>query len=153
MALPLGVVSLTEKYFAAKHRKNDELFNCRDKITAELLKLGKSKVNIERCLAVAGTPTTLACLKKGMTEYFEEQIEGQVLTKSDLIEFVDELSTLNPNEIRVKYNNVVQGREDLILTGTLLLLQCLEYLDIEMVEVSTRGLRYGRIYEFFTNDY
>jgi len=52
---------------------------------------------------------------------------------------------MDKETILEKYGEVVKGREDLLLTGSLILLGLLELVNKESLTVSTRGLRYGTI--------
>ncbi|MCK7523065.1 MAG: hypothetical protein MZV64_38030 [Ignavibacteriales bacterium] len=101
-------------------------------------------------MRVAGTPTTLACIKKEMISYDEAKVEGAVLSQADLNDFIDQLSVMSSLEIKNKFKSVVNGREDVSLAGTILLFEMMNYLKTTEVVVSTKGVRYGAIYDFMT---
>jgi len=86
-----------------------------------------------------------------MTNYNEALIEGDTLTKSDLENFLSQLAIMKSVEIKNKFKSVVEGREDILLTGTLLLFETMNYLNAKEVVVSTKGVRYGAVYNYLLN--
>jgi exopolyphosphatase/guanosine-5'-triphosphate,3'-diphosphate pyrophosphatase len=150
-SFPAGVVSLTEKYF-----KNDPPLVKE----AEKLKSGldyifsaiNKRFNPETAIAIAGTPTTLACIQKGLPEFDEEAIEGSLLHRNELENLIYELQSLKKNEILSKYKSVVEGREDVLLTGTIILNKIMAALNLDKVMVSTKGIRYGAVLEYLIRD-
>jgi exopolyphosphatase/guanosine-5'-triphosphate,3'-diphosphate pyrophosphatase len=141
----VGVVTLTEKFFNSDPpaKKDIEYFieHLQDFLNEISDKVGK----IETGIAIAGTPTTLACIKLKLKEYNEDFVEGSILNKEDLQNFVEELSGLNSAEIIKKYSSVVNGREDVLLAGTIILSEIIKKLNLPEVKVSTKGIRYGAI--------
>jgi exopolyphosphatase/guanosine-5'-triphosphate,3'-diphosphate pyrophosphatase len=150
-SLPLGVVSLTEKYFLDDPPSKDEIAACKSAIKEELQRSIEINLKYDKIIAVAGTPTTLACIKKGLVVYNEDLIEGDVLTKRDLENFLNHLSLMKSVEIKNKFKSVVEGREDVLLTGMLILFEMMNYLNAKEVVVSTKGVRYGAVYNYLLN--
>ena len=148
-SLPLGVVSLTENYFSNDPPNEEEILVIRSTINKELQNLIGKKLKFDKIIAVAGTPTTLACIKKGTISYNEALIEGDLLTQSDLENFINQLAVMNSVEIKNKFKSVVDGREDVLLAGTMLLFEVMNFFKATEVVVSTKGVRYGAIYELF----
>ncbi len=144
----IGVVSGKEKYLNANPLLPAQI----NKLKEELIKLFNGvyleKFKIDKTFAIAGTPTTLACLKLNLDHYEESIIEGSDLTKDEVNDFISELSILSPSEILGKYKAVVQGREDVLLCGTIILHTIMEILNLDSVTVSTKGIRYGAIVNF-----
>ena len=151
-SLPIGVVTFREKYLTSDPPKSGELEKCISMILNNISIAGIEKLSFDKMIAVAGTPTTLACIKRNLKNYNEAQIEGDRLTKSDLQKFITKLSKMTSSEIKNKYNSVVSGREDVILTGTLILNEFMKYFNSKECIVSTRGVRYGAIYEYLKNE-
>jgi exopolyphosphatase/pppGpp-phosphohydrolase len=118
-----------------------------DEIMQHLSLINFVGVSIDNAIAIAGTPTTLATIKKNLTSYDEQKVEGDELNVSDLNDFVKELSTLTNLEIKSLYKAVINNREDLLLSGSLLLYNIMRYLNISKVMVSTKGLRYGTLFK------
>ncbi|MBV6513351.1 MAG: Exopolyphosphatase 2 [Ignavibacteriaceae bacterium] len=147
VSLPLGVVALTESF----GRKVPPVFNDMDKLQAEVYKVFKNipltVSGDEKVIAVAGTPTTLAAIKAGLTVYDENSIEGFVLNTHELQEFSKVLNNMSSDEILSNYP-IVKGREDVITAGNIILSMLCNYLGIKEIQVSTRGLRYGMLFEY-----
>ena len=110
-----------------------------------------NKIIADKAIAIAGTPTTLACIKHNLKEYDESLIEGSILTKVEIQIFFEMLSKLTPDEIKAKFGNVVSGREDVLFAGTGILHTLMECLNIPEVIVSTKGIRYGAIINYLVN--
>ena len=74
---------------------------------------------VELFIATAGTPTTVASMKKGMLykTYDSSQIHGTCLTQKDLVEQLGKLLGMKPKE-RIEMVGV--GRDDLIASGILI---------------------------------
>ncbi len=147
-SLPFGAVNLTERFFSTSPPNTIQIQACIKFIENELYKLSLRFKQYDVAIAVAGTPTTLACIQNGMTEYDEFKIEGKVLKLNEVENFSLELSRYTPLEIKEKYRAVVVGREDVLLAGTILLFQIMKYLNAEEVVVSSKGLRYGAVVEY-----
>ena len=47
-----------------------------------------------------------------------------------------------------RYGQVVNGREDVLLAGCLILVSLMKQININQVRVSTKGLRYGVVVDF-----
>jgi exopolyphosphatase / guanosine-5'-triphosphate,3'-diphosphate pyrophosphatase len=149
-SFPIGVVSLTENFFLHDPPTEKEILDCRILIKTELQTAVETNLKLDQTIAVAGTPTTLACIKKKMISYDETLVGGVILTQSDLNDFINQLSAMNSLEIKSKFRSIVDGREDVLLAGTILLFEMMKYLNVKKVFVSTKGVRYGVIYDFMT---
>jgi len=128
-----------------------EISSCKSIIRKEIENIFLIEEKSDEVIAVAGTPTTLACIKKGLTNYNESKIEGDILTREDLSDFTYQLALLSSRKIKEQYNSVVNGREDVLFTGTLLLSEIMNHLNINKFTVSTRGVRYGAIIQYLQN--
>jgi|SRR5690554_460271 len=140
----VGVVSGTEKFLLSDPPEQTQIKNFINHALTAFSELVNNIKDINKAIAIAGTPTTLAAIKNNLKEYNEDLIEGSFLTKEDLNNFVNELSALSSNEILNKYQ-IVKGREDVLLAGTIILKVIMEILKLDIVAVSTKGIRYGAI--------
>lgn len=147
ISLQLGVVRLTEKYFSNDPPSVYEVNLVRSEIQSQLKKSVNNSLNYEKVIAVAGTPTTLVCIKKGLEIYDEPSIEGAILSYDEVKEFSEKLSVMSSKNIKHLYKSVVDGREDVLVTGTILLEEIMRYIHADEVTVSTKGLRYGAVYD------
>jgi len=141
----IGVVSGTEKFLMNQPPLYEDIVKFRDYIKQTLNNVNGKAFSPERTIAIAGTPTTLACMKIGIDHYDEFAIEGSILKKDELLEFTQILSELTTDGIKTKYKSIVEGRADVLLAGTIILHLILDYFNVEEVLVSTKGIRYGAI--------
>lgn len=150
-SFPIGAVSAKEKYLnnnPPSISQIDEFNHHLNQVFNELE--GNISVDID-AIAIAGTPTTLACIKSGIKEYDEEIIEGSFLSSSEITNYANELSVLDSHSIKLFFGNVMKGREDIILAGTLILAKLMKKLKLKEIKVSSRGIRYGAIAYYLQN--
>ena len=146
-----GVVSGKEKYFKHSPPLEKEIRQLKNELEQVFTDLNKQKFKFKRAIAIAGTPTTLAAIKLKLAEYNEDLLEGYLLGFDEIENLILELSKLNEDEILHKYKTVIKGREDVILSGAVILLHIMKLLNIKEVVVSTKGIRYGAIYKELFN--
>ncbi|GAB6282022.1 MAG: Ppx/GppA phosphatase family protein [Ignavibacterium sp.] len=143
----LGVVTLTEKYIK-QYPVEQKIIKILSEKIDNIFSDFSFDYKIDIALAIAGTPTTLACIKNNLTKYEEEKIEGEQLTKEELQNFIQKLSSKSIEQIKNDYGEVVKGREDLLLTGTIILLNIVNKFDLDKVIVSAKSLRHGVIIQY-----
>ncbi len=141
----VGVVSLTDKFFNAGKPTNSDLISADNFIREIFSVLPPSGYAPTNTVALAGTPLALQCIKKGISSLDDESIEGSVLLYSEVSEFRGYLSGFSPEELLIKYPDILKGRADLILSGTCILLVIMEILRIDKIIVSAKGVRYGAL--------
>lgn len=149
-SFPIGVVTMTEKYLnpplAVTNVENLEQYIT--KVFNELCDFDSTNADV---IAVAGTPTTLACAMQNLLEYSDEKVEGFILNINDLIDFISVFKSISSQDIRERYGEIMKGREDIILAGTVILHTILKLLGKESLYASSRGLRYGAIIDFMNS--
>lgn len=143
-----GAVSLTENYLLNNPPKIADIKKIKSTVIKNIGNINHNLSNNFNTIAVAGTPTTLSCIKQGLKTFEENRVENSVLTTQELNEMINLLCNYSHEEIRNKFGGVVAGREDIILTGTVILLTIAELAGINTIKVSTRGLRYGVIIDY-----
>ncbi len=144
----IGVVSLSEKYSNKNESLELKTALLGRKFKNEFLMLPELLYAPAKTLALAGTPVTLTSIYKGMREYDEHEIEGFILSKNNILELFRYLSKFTPAELLDMYPLLIKNREDLILSGTSILLYLMNILKIPEVIVSTRGIRYGAVIQY-----
>ncbi len=149
-SFPIGVVTLTEKYFGHE-TSNRTISIVEEHIINIFNELTKINTDNTKIIAVAGTPTTLACAKQNLKQYSDKKVEGYQLTDEDLANFIKKFKQLNPDEILLQYGKIMEGREDIILAGTLILHNILKLLKKDFLYTSGRGLRYGAIIDYINS--
>ncbi|MEN8191783.1 MAG: hypothetical protein ABFS12_03130 [Bacteroidota bacterium] len=144
---PIGVVTLTEKFSKSPltSKQLEEMKNYIATIFNDLPSLNSENSNV---IAVAGTPTTLACAKQSLSAYNENKVEGFKLYQDNLKEFITQFQSMTPMNIKNEYGVIMSGREDIILAGTLILSITLEIINKDYLYSSGRGLRYGAIIDY-----
>ncbi|NOZ90276.1 MAG: phosphatase, partial [Epsilonproteobacteria bacterium] len=94
----------------------------------------------------AGTPTTIASMKKGMTysTYDASKIHGTILTRADLVEQLKILLSMD----RANREEIVGvGREDLIASGVLIYEELYNIGGFDESIVIDDGIREGVAFE------
>lgn len=147
-SFPIGILSLYEKFVQHDPPLLEELTQIENYIEKFLSTHLISSPPTSKVFTVAGTPTTLACIIKNQSKYYDELVDNVTLKTSEIESAMNVISKMNSRQILKKYNNVVQGREDLITVGTQILITILNFLSIKEIAVSSRGLRYGAIWNF-----
>lgn len=138
-SFPIGIVTVTQSY-----NSYNEIKEALIKDMKQIEEFAKKISNFEDFIFVgtAGTPTTLASLKLGLTynTYSAKKINGTILEKKDLDIYFKKL--LNMSEENRVYN-VGTGRSDLVSTGILIFQRLYEILNIKNSIVVDDGLREG----------
>ena len=148
----LGVVRLTEK-FLTKHpidvNEYDLLVNF---LREEIKKIYKnfSNAKITRIIGTAGTVTTLTAIKNNISPYDPEKIHGTVLKLSQIKKIQQTLKKMTLEE-RLRLPALECGREDLIVSGTAIVIEIMEVFKIEDLTVCEYGLREGIILDSLKN--
>lgn len=105
-------------------------------------------------VVTAGTPTTLAAMDLGLKEYNHSKINGHILYKNNIVKIFGKICSLNSKE-RLKLIGLREGRENLIIPGTLIILYLLGRYNKDKIVVSGGGLLEGIIYseadKYFNN--
>ncbi len=138
-SLNLGCVRHTEKYLDVEKNSAEQLKKFYEIVQEELARIETPKV--KEVVAVAGTPTTLACVKRGKP-FDPSWAEDSELTVKDLREMEKQFASTSLEE-RKRILGMEPKRADVILSGTIILRMVTEKFGFRSVRVSTRGVRYG----------
>jgi exopolyphosphatase / guanosine-5'-triphosphate,3'-diphosphate pyrophosphatase len=149
-SLQLGSVTATEQLLKSIPPTSAEIEKLNQEILNQFSQLNKQILS-KNVIAIAGTATTLACMLLGLKNFDEEKVDNSRLSLHDLNKVIEQLSTLKPSEILQRYGSVMEGREDIIFAGAYILLRFMEYIAVENILVSTRGIRYGAIVKHLQN--
>ena len=143
----IGSVSTTENYLKHSPPLDKELDELKFKLQTIFGEI-KNKLAPDTTFSIAGTPTTLFCMVNKLKTFNDSIVQGGILKYEDIVKMIQELKKLTPKEIINKYGSIMQGREDIILSGSIILLNIMKLLNLSKVIVSIRGLRYGAIVSF-----
>lgn len=143
-SLPIGVVRLTEGKVGVAEMEDKirrELTILKEELSAEGLEKRFGKATL---IGTAGTATTLAAIDLGMTDYDYRLVNNHTMPLSAVEEIFDRLLPLTPMQ-RLEVRGVEPGREDLIIAGTLVVLNTMRLFGFDTFKVSDSGLLEGLI--------
>lgn len=150
-SLPLGVVRLTEgkRSIPAMEDKINREFEA---LLNVLTQAGyPSCVPGTRLIGTAGTPTTLAGIDLGVTDYTAGSVHGHILSLEVIRNIYARILPLTPEQCLL-VPGIEKGREDLILAGTLITLRTMERFGFKYLTVSESGLLEGLLLSLQSND-
>ncbi len=158
LSIKLGVVKITEIYNVDKILADEDIVQIseyiRHFIEKEMVGADFSANQISEIVVTAGTPTTLAAMDLGFKEYDHSKINGHILYKKNIVKIFGKICSLNSKE-RLKLIGLREGRENLIIPGTLIILYLLGRYNKDKIVVSGGGLLEGIIYseadKYFNN--
>ncbi|UFS70042.1 exopolyphosphatase [Geomonas sp. RF6] len=143
-SLPVGVVRLTEgKEGSAQmlEKVSRELAGLRSELEREGVLEAATSATL---VGTAGTPTTLAAIQIGMTDYDYRRLNNFVLGIGDVEAIYERLLPLTPQE-RLQVPGLEPGREDLVVAGLLVVLETMRSFGFPSLTVSDYGLLEGLI--------
>jgi exopolyphosphatase/guanosine-5'-triphosphate,3'-diphosphate pyrophosphatase len=139
ISVDVGCVRLTEMFVKKNPISEDDLKKLKafafDKLSVF------PKMNPCEAMAVAGTPTALACLEKN-TNFDANAVQGTILTRKSVQKWERRLAAMT-NEERLKLPGLDRGRADVIVAGAAILDVVGEIIGVEEFTVSVFGARYG----------
>jgi exopolyphosphatase/guanosine-5'-triphosphate,3'-diphosphate pyrophosphatase len=138
----VGTVRLTDRFFPQQPPTVDQILQLQRHVTEEFAKAKpRFPKNCKTVVAVAGTPTALACLQQGHA-YDESRIHQSRLTADQLESWILRLSPLSVDQ-REKLIGMPKGRADVLVAGACILTAAVRALNAREVIVSTKGVRFG----------
>lgn len=152
MSLNMGAVRMTEKWITSYPPNAAQVEDLRMDVVSEISKhLNKIKnEQPDLVYAVAGTPTTLAAAEnKG--QFQADKIEGFILSQKKLEDWENKLKQATLIEIVDQYY-IPRERADIILAGVIILNEILKFINKKSVQVSTRGVRFGIVADYFVTN-
>ena len=144
LSMNLGCVRLREKFLGSDPPTADEIGAAKEFVDAELRKkIPRGEfADLEVCLAVAGTVTTLAAVDLNLEAYDREMVHGHVLSRTRVREIFQAMVSMTLTE-RMHLPSMEAGRADVITAGTLIVLRLLEYAGIDEFTVSEHDILDG----------
>jgi exopolyphosphatase/guanosine-5'-triphosphate,3'-diphosphate pyrophosphatase len=139
-SLPAGVVHLTEELFLDDPPSESQVAALRTRFR-DLLELERDDGG-KRLAGTAGTPTTLAAVQLGIDDYDPTLVNGHVLSLNAVQDLVKEFLARTSDE-RLAMSGMEKGREDLIVAGSLMVLDVMGRWGYEEMIVSDWGLLEG----------
>ncbi len=148
VSLQMGAVRMTERFFNRCHPPvYNNILEAMDELT-NMLSANKLNAEFENVFAVSGTATTLATTALGLADYEVERSNGYIFSSDEISRLFDLYLTTSIDSLTHHYR-IHPRRADLILAGALILKAIVEFYSIKEVIVSSRGLRYGILNNYF----
>ncbi len=149
-SINMGVVSLTETYLESDPPSEADISNISAKIDSFLLALKEEMPSLDIregksdsiLVGTAGTLTTLAALDLELDIYDSSKINNYRLTKKAINRLFDSLVAKTHLE-RAAMPGLEEGRADLIIIGTIIVLRTMEDFGFDEMVVSDYGLLEG----------
>lgn len=146
----LGVVRLTEQFITRHPVDPGEYQNLTNHIREQLdrvhFRLGEP--DPEKLIGTAGTVTNLAAIDRKIFPYDPEKIHGLVLPVENIQRLFEDLKSKSLEQ-RLEIPSLEQGREDLIIAGTALVLETMATFHCCHLTVSEYSLREGILLQAF----
>jgi exopolyphosphatase / guanosine-5'-triphosphate,3'-diphosphate pyrophosphatase len=143
VSIDMGSVRFSERFIPDAPASSGALIALKSEVFALLEKnVAKSDGKL---VGVAGTATTIAALLQNMHQYDAALLNGYEIKTTDLIALIESMKSMRFDEVLSMHPQLLKGREDIILAGSLILLTIAEYFDKDRITVSTGGLRHGAL--------
>jgi exopolyphosphatase/guanosine-5'-triphosphate,3'-diphosphate pyrophosphatase len=122
-SLEIGCVRVTERYLLHDPPCAEEISEARAAVGNEL-ESARAELPALRpnglLVGLAGTVSTLACLRLGVAVYERERIHHSVLSREDVERWLHTLAAERAAS-RLEHHGMVRGREDVIVGGIIVL--------------------------------
>lgn len=142
-SLPLGVVRLTEGK-AGVAEMEEKIVRELTALTEELARAGVlERFCAGQLIGTAGTATTLAAIELKMKEYDYRRVNNFVMSYPQVERIFGKLAPLTPAERLRQVVGLEPGREDLIVSGTLVALNTMRLFGFDTMTASDAGVLEG----------
>lgn len=138
----IGAVRLTERYAVTRPLSPESIEQARQYIRQRIEPLAQRYGRIDQVVGVAGTPTALAMIDKGLQTFDPEVVDGHTMSTTRIGELSEWLCGMSINELRA-IPGLHERRADIVPIGALILHTSLEVFGCDAVEATIRGLRFG----------
>ncbi len=147
-SLDIGCVRITEKYLKSDPPSSAELMNAKNAVN-EVISHGISRLLADSeppnlVLALSGTASALVMIRDKCEVYSRKAVHNQYLKLNEIKEIYSILQSL-PLAKRRQYARMEAGRAEVILAGTLILIQVLDNLRVESCRVSENDILDGLV--------
>src|SRR3954449_12144648 len=139
-----GVVRQTERHLHSDPPAHEELVALAADVRAIFAEAVPEPVraSVERAIAVAGTPTSLASIDLGLEPYDPQRAHGHILGLARIEELLARLAQM-PLDARREVIGLHPDRAPTIVAGSILLVEALRTFGLEAVEVSEHDILRG----------
>lgn len=152
VSLDAGSVRFTERFLGGGPVGESNMLACREFLQGQLqsvkwldpIRWDSAAISL---IGVAGTATTLAAIVHRIEVYTPAAMNGLTMSVTDIAEFTASIRDKSPEEIEQIHPEFMQGRQDIILAGSLILEEIMRYVGSNKIRVSTGGIRHGALIE------
>jgi len=146
LSLPLGAMILTQRHFASDPPKEKEIESLQKETKDLLLKAFPDRIRGTLLVGTGGTVTTLAAMAHGIDieGIGPERMNGLFLRVQQLEELLDQMKPLSVAE-RALLPGLDQGRADVILAGSVVVTEILNFFHSSEMMVSLTDLLEGAL--------
>lgn len=141
----IGAVRLTERYLSADPPSADDIARAARE-AEKLLSDGAPVLDIGRAVGIGGSAVNLARVLKGIPVTTYEGIHGTTISRVQMAGLIDALASRTVAE-RKTMTGLEPERADILLGGAIVLNATLTVTGAGELVISTRGLRFGILYE------
>lgn len=148
----LGVVHLSENFIKGHVPTSENLLAVKEYISDSLHPFLDEIISIQdlgdfTLVFNAGTPLTMACSIKGIDEYDPQKVDGCFVSIGDVNDFYEKIVSVNSFDRIKLFPAISNGREDLVIPGTMIIREILKRLKVNSFKVSSAGILEALIYQ------
>ena len=148
-SLKVGAVGLFEKFFEGKDiYSKDDILKAQgymNRILEENIPVNLVG-NFMGIYVSGGTITNVAAILDAMKSYNADLIDNKVIKLSDIEGLFETISQMN-KESRARIVGIEENRADILPSGILILKSLLNYLNKDVIRVSSKGVRWGVMFK------
>lgn len=144
VSLDIGSLIIKEMFFKHYPPNNEEKEALYSYLMDKLKFININLLESELVFGVGGTITTIAFLLSGLKYYDNAKINGYVITREHLERFCHKIEYVSMDELKEIFP-LENGREKVLLSGSLFLLVILHYFELKSIIASDYSLLEGII--------
>lgn len=151
-SLKLGVVYLTDRYMRNDPPAREDIEEMKAEVFRNIATIRTAQGHTSRdtvFIGTAGTITTISAMAQGLSTFDHKRIHKYRLSLATVEEIFTIISGLSAGERAERYPVLESPRLDIIVPGTLILLEIMMTFGFKEVIVSDRGLREGIILKLY----
>lgn len=135
LSLPLGIRRLQNNHHGSMLQKRNE-------VRILLGKLAGKFPGRPSLIGIGGTVTSLSALQHGIADFISDEVHKTRISHQELDLLYRKISRLNHSQLAALLP-VDPARSDIILTGTMIVQEIMDYFKADSFLVSNRGLQFG----------
>lgn len=149
-SLPLGAVNLSDQFIHTDPPDAYDLSETRRHISKVLSDIQHvaSAMPVSSVIATGGTPTTIAAIDLKLQTYSGDAVHSHIISTGSLLSIYN-LLIVRPAMERSRIIGMEQDRSDIIIAGTLILLETMVRLQAQHAVISDFGILEGKLLECF----